>query len=381
MQTALHTLRVVDLSESVAGQYCSRMFADYGTDVTLVEPPTGSRLRRQGPFAHGQFGESLLFFHLNLGKRSVTLDYRSDAGRLILRRVLAGADVVIVSGGEVTEEDVGEGCVISQVSGFGSDGPLRGWKGAELVHQALSGMMYHNGERDREPLYGVGHRAAYAAGVATYICALAALHERTKSGHGQRTSVDIVETASSMCYPYMTQYIYNGSLQRRGEQRQPVMELQCADGWICTWINASHWRDACEALGLAHLADDPRFREPRTRMDNWAELVALLQDWARTRKADDVVAVLQGRKVISARSYDVREVHAENAHLRERGYWETVETEDGSRPILGPQFRMSATPRRVSGGPPTIGAHNAELYGALGYGPREMRAFREAGLV
>jgi crotonobetainyl-CoA:carnitine CoA-transferase CaiB-like acyl-CoA transferase len=348
MQQALETLRVVDLSESVAGQYCARMFADYGAEVTLVEPPGGSRLRGWGPFALGRPGESLLFFHLNLGKRSVTLDH---ADRPALRRLLAGADLIIVSDDKITAEDVGDGCVISQVSDFGTDGPLAGWQGPEIVHQALSGMMHHNGVRDREPLYGVGHRASYAAGVATYISALAALHERRSSGRGQRTSVDVVETASSMCYPYMTQYIYNGSLQRRGEQRQPVCELQCVDGWICTWINAGHWRGACEVLGLEPLADDPRFREPKTRIDNWAELVMALQDHVRSWKADDVVAALQSRKVIAARSYDVREVFADNAHLRERAYWETV----GSRPILGPQFRLSATPRQVAGGAPTLG--------------------------
>ena len=97
--SALAALSVLDASESIAGQFCGRMFADYGADVTLIESPEGSALRRMGPFdpdGPGSLG-SLLFFHLNLGKRSVTLDAASAAGREALLMRAKSADVAIVS--------------------------------------------------------------------------------------------------------------------------------------------------------------------------------------------------------------------------------------------------------------------------------------------
>ena len=165
--------------------------------------PLGHRHAPHRPIRHVR--QVVPFFHLNLGKTSVALDRGEPVGRALLHALLQDADVVVVGTDEPNAADLPATCILAQVTGFGTDGPLAGWKGGELIHQALSGMMYHNGERDREPLHGCGHRASYAAGVATYIAALAALHARAAGGSGQRVSVDVVETACAMNYPYMTQ--------------------------------------------------------------------------------------------------------------------------------------------------------------------------------
>ena len=101
------------------------------------------------------------------------------------------------------------------VSAFGKDGPLAHWKGPEIVLQALSGMMNNNGEFGREPLYGVGERASFAAGLGAYVGAMTALHARGIDGPGQTVSVDAAETAAAMCFPYVLQHIYNGSVHSR----------------------------------------------------------------------------------------------------------------------------------------------------------------------
>src|SRR5512139_850792 len=100
-KTALGFIRVLDLSESVAGQYCCRMLADYGADVVLVEPPSGSVVRKMGPFreARGAEAESLLFYHLNLGKSSVVVDLTTDAGKALLSELAKAADVMVVPAG------------------------------------------------------------------------------------------------------------------------------------------------------------------------------------------------------------------------------------------------------------------------------------------
>jgi crotonobetainyl-CoA:carnitine CoA-transferase CaiB-like acyl-CoA transferase len=352
---ALAKLRVLDISDSVAGQYCTRLMADFGADVTLVEPPDGSPIRRALPLDPRDSRSSLLFFHLNMGKRSLVLpvDDRRDA----LAVLVASADVVVV-GPHVDHSWMKEAnprCVVALVSPFGTDGPYQDWKGSEMIYQALSGMMFHNGTEGREPLYGCGQRASYAAGVAAYITVLAALLARERIGVGQEVAVDIVETGASMCYPAATQYFMNGSIEGRGDRRQPLGYVQCSDAWVAFWIQPHRWTAGCHAINASDLLTDPRFALAPVRQDNWAVLVAEIQSRVATWCADDLVSRWQAARLVAARAYDLPSLLSECEHLRARGYWERLNTLDGLRVIPGPPFRMSATPRKVRAGAPQLG--------------------------
>ncbi len=356
MVGALETIRVLDLSDGIAGQFCGRMLADYGAEVTLVEPTDGSPVRRRGPFAPGNTGESLLFLHLNTGKQSVALDTASAVGDGALRALAVAADVAIV-GTTVARDAIraaNPGCVVAVISGFGADGPYRDWRGTEMIYQALSGIMRRNGRPDREPLYGCGDRASYGAGVAAYIGILAALFVRGRGGVGQTVSIDIAETTAAMANPFVTQYLYNGMEEPRG-RRMPLARLLCRDGWVGMWLHVHLWSALCEALDFPGLAEDPRFAQAKTRLDNWPALEALIQDHVATWSADDLLQRLQARKIVAARAYRLTELQRDCPQLTGRDYWEFVATPAGERPILGPQFRLSATPRRVRDGPPPLG--------------------------
>ena len=337
---ALGGIRVLDTSAGVAGQFCGRMLADYGATVTLLEPREGAATRRVGPFRAD--GSSLLFFHLNHGK---SLDGLSG----MLGRA-GTADVVITDDAELGDAVAAScpTCVVCIVTPFGSDGPLADWRGDEMMFQALSGIMHNNGEYGRKPLYGVGHRASYAAGVAAYNGVLAALIARERHGQGQFVRIDITETAASMCFPYAMQYIYNDTIRRRNDQKQPICPVECRDGWVCIWIYPHLFARACTLLGLPELIADPRFQDTLTRQHNWSEFVAIINRHLRDRGAEDLVAELQAHGIIAAKTYRLTELLA-SGHLRQRGYWETVETADGPRVVLGPQFRFSATPRQMQG--------------------------------
>jgi crotonobetainyl-CoA:carnitine CoA-transferase CaiB-like acyl-CoA transferase len=355
MASALAGLKVLDLSESVAGQFCGRMLADYGADVTLIEPPGGSAVRAMQPF-DPVHGDSLLFFHINTGKKSLVLDQASNAGRALLLRLMAAADVAIV--GRDADVDAlaaaNADAVICVVSGFGRDGPWRDWQGAEIVYQALSGMMNHNGMNGREPLYGVGQRGSHSAGLAAYIGILAALEARPREG-GQVVSIDIAETLSSMWYPYTLMHAYSGWLEPRGERGQPVGQARCRDDdWVVFWVRPNQWGGVCNAIGRPDLVADPRFATYGERIRNWRAVLAVIQEFTATMDADDVLARWQQERLICAKAFRATELWR-LPHLRERGFWESVETPGGPRPILGPQFRMSETPRAVRGGAPAIG--------------------------
>lgn len=351
---ALRGLRVLDASESIAGQFCGRMLADYGAEVTLAEPPGGSCVRRMPPFAPEK-GDSLVFFHVNLGKRSTALDPSTPAGRSLLLRLAEASDVVIVGrDGDVEAlRAASPNAVICVVSPFGRDGPWRDWQGAEIVYQALSGMMNHNGLSSREPLYGCGQRSSYSAGLAAYAGVLAALHARGEVG-GQVVSIDIAETIASMWYPYPLIHAYSGWLEVRGERNQPVGQVKCRDGdWICFWVRPDDWRGACTALGRPELATDPRFATSEERQKNWRAALALIQDVAASLDSDEFLRRWQANRMICAKAFRPTELWR-HPHLRERGYWQEVATADGPRPILGPQFRMGGTPRRVRGDAPAL---------------------------
>ena len=355
MANALEGLRVLDLSDSVAGQFCGRMLADYGAEVVLVEPPGGCAMRRAVPLdAHAG---SFAFFHLNTGKGSLVLD-GSPAGRARLLALAAEADAIVVGpdADRLALVAAAPLAVIVTVSPFGNDGPWQDWTGSEMVYQAVSGLMHGSGDGTRAPLYGCGDRASYGAGASAFITVLAGLFARGRWGIGQAAAVDVATSAACMANPFVTQFLYNGMVEPRAARRMPLGLLRCRDGWVGFWLHVHLFAPMMAALGLAGHAEDGRFKPAKARLEHWDALMALLQGHAADQAADDVLAKLQSARVVAARCYSLTQLHDVCAHLAQRGYWESVATADGARTILGPQFRMAATPRVVRGGAPAIGS-------------------------
>ncbi len=361
MGDALEGFRVLDLSESVAGQFCCRMLADFGAEVTLVEPPQGSALRAMPPFDPQPNGlGSLLFFHLNLGKRSIALDPRSTDGWNKLLALAKSVDVIVVGPGidRSALEQANPKCVVALVSDFGDDGPYAHWRGSEMIFQALSGMMHVNGSSGREPLYGVGHRASYAAGVGAYITILSALYARRRIGRGQQVAIDVAMNTSSMAPPSSLEFAYSGLKDPRGERRSPFCVVKCSDGWVSIWVHLHIWSAFCAELDLKEIEHDPRFAKGKERQDNWAEFTQVVQDKVRNWTTDELMDRLLRGRVAAAKASSPSQLFHATPHLAERKYWETVETPSGPRPMLGAPFRMSRSPRRVRGPAPQLGADN-----------------------
>ena len=342
MAEALAGIRVLDLSDSIAGQFCTRMLSDHGAEVLLVEPPGGSPTRRAPPL--GLDGTSFTFFHLNTGKRSTTADPLALA---------AEADAIVIGPhvDRLALAAAAPDAVICTVAPFGTDGPWRDWTGCEMIYQAVAGLMHASGDGHREPLYGVGERASYGAGAAACITVLAGLFARGRWGIGQEGAVDIATTAACMANPLVTQFLYNGIVEPRTSRRQPLGLLRCRDGWVGFWLHVHLYSPAMASLGLADHAEDPRFKAARARLDHWDEFVALIQAHVAADAADDVLARLQSARVVAARCYGLTQLRDDCPHLDARGYWEQA---DGHT-ILGPQFRFSETPRQVRGGAPALG--------------------------
>jgi crotonobetainyl-CoA:carnitine CoA-transferase CaiB-like acyl-CoA transferase len=244
--------------------------------------------------------------------------------------------------------------VVCSITPFGLDGPFRNWQGSELVYQALSGVMFENGEAGRPPLYGVGHRASYAAGLIGYIQSVAVLLGGYQTP--RRVDVSIAETAASMTFCRVTQYSYNGFVEGRDARTIPRAIVRCADGWISILIHDYRWRQSCHGMGLDGMADDPRFATERSRLAHWPEFTAALEAHLGLRSVADVVAAGQrGNNAVVAAALSPSELW-DDVQLRARGYWDWSDPADGEPPQLGPMFQFSATPQRRRAPAPRLGA-------------------------
>ena len=206
---ALSDLRVVDLSNGIAGAFCSRMFADFGADVIKIESPSDDPTRILGPFPveDADPEDSGMFMYLNVSKRGVTLDLETERGRSLAANLITSADVLVESfpPGAMKSMDLGYEAlsvnnpelVMVSITPFGQTGPWRDWQATELVEYAASGLSYVNGSPEREPLKEPGFESSYQAGACGFLGAMTALAHRDFTGLGQRVDISIQEAAAA----------------------------------------------------------------------------------------------------------------------------------------------------------------------------------------
>lgn len=314
---------VVDLSSTVAGQYAGRLLAMYGAHVVLAEPADGTPTRGLPPLSPS--GESFLFRHLNQGKESVVVT--GD----VLADLLARADVVLRDQG--APPPLADTVVDCEIGDF-PPGPYQDWTGTEMIHQALSGVMNATGSVGRPPIYGLGHRSAYATGTTAYISVLAALHERRTSGRGQRVRATVFESAAAMAQNLVSQFSYNATQETRARYPGFLAVLRCADAWVVLFA-IRNWPSLCRVFDREDLLDDPRYATSGDRLAHWPEVVDLLQERASAMRADDVVTACQAGRVSAEKVCDLGELVA-SEHWRARGMLREI---DG-RPALGRLFHV-----------------------------------------
>lgn len=386
---ALAGLRVLDVSEHISGQYCARLMADAGADVTLVEPVTGTITRSMGPFwTEGtRPDDSVLFWHLNTAKLSVTLDWRTETGRRLFAELAADAEVIITAGGDVPPVPAAQSAkpsaepIVCRVEEFASGEALAGWAGSELIHQALSGVMNENGAAGAEPLYGVGRRGYYAAGTVAYVSVLARLLGTGDGGVIGDPRVAVAETTAAMNYNRGTQYWYNGSRDVRGDPRTPRMTLRCRDGWVVAFPTQRHWAATCRVFRSPELAERTDLADEAGRLDRWREIGEIFQRHVADCDRDEVLAEAQRRRVVVARVADPDDLRGD-AHLAERGYWQALDDADGrTRTALGPLFRFSPMDGRNLHRPPRLGEHTWPVLRDLGVDRQEYALLRNCLIV
>ena len=271
LPSALAGLRVLDLSRVLAGPLCAQMLADHGASVIKVEPPDGDEARRFGP-PLDERGEVAYFGALNRGKRSIAVDLSRPAGRAVLEKLLADADVLIENFLPGTMEKWGLGyedvlaarhprLIYCSVSGFGADGPLGGLPGYDAVLQAICGLMSVNGTPDSGPLRLGVPVVDYLTGYNALSGVLLALAARERSGAGQRVEATLFDTGLALLIPHASNWFYSGRIpQRMGSSHPniaPYDRYAAADGEIFLGVvNNGQFKRFCDCVGRPDLSVD-----------------------------------------------------------------------------------------------------------------------------
>ena len=380
----LNRIRVIEVAQGVAGPFCGRMLAAFGADVIKVEPaPGGDRTRAIGPRLPG-VGEpesSTLFLHLNMGKRSVALDRRSDEGAADLVRLVESADVLIEDWGAEVRSEMEIDSVLAQRPGlidlsltpFGTDGPYSTWRTTPLVSLALGGFLYLSGDEDREPLMIPGFQSEYMAGLHGYAGAMIALWKRTSTGAGGRVEVSETESLAALHQFTTVMHTYSGLVRsRHGARwenkgsygRYPITVLPCKDGYVAFAVSTEgQWELLFPMVGRAELLDEPRFETFIDRREHADEIDSILIDWMKDKTRAEVFEFAAGTWSEPASPLlDIGEV-LEDRQLAHRGLFTQVDHPDaGTLKYPTVPFKMSATPPRFERAP-RLGEHKLEEIG------------------
>jgi len=374
----LDGIRVVDLTQVMAGPFCTLLLADLGADVIKVEPPgTGDLSRSMGGEGLRLKGDDHApFLALNRNKRSVVLDLK-DAGDLARFRALARTADVLVENFRPgvarrlgidweTLSAVDPRLVYVSISGFGQTGPWAERPGFDLIAQAMAGILSVTGTPGGEPVKCGVPISDLAAGLYGAVGALAALTHRERSGQGQHVDTSLFEAALGLSVWESTEYWATGNVPRAlgsaHRLQAPYQALRTADGWlVLAALTAGQWTGLCGALARPALADDARFATNPARMANLPALVEELESALAERPTDAWVERLLAAGVPAAPLHDYAQVFAD-PHTHARRMVEEVEHPvEGTIRTLGFPLKMSATPLRVRRPPPLLGEHTAEI--------------------
>jgi CoA:oxalate CoA-transferase len=391
----LSGIRVVDLTRILAGPFCTQLLADLGAEVIKVEPPErGDPVRGQGAIREGL---SWYFAQFNRNKKSITLDLYAEEGKVVLADLLRQADVLVENyrpgvldrmGFDAARiEALNPGLVVGSVNGYGSTGPYVDRPAFDFIAQAMSGFMSVTGSQD-EPVRAGPPIADLVAGLYAAFGIAAALVARGRpgSGRGQRIEASLTGGLISMLAYFSAQYFATGRVPERTGNDHPVVYpyglFHAADGEVAIAPSTPvHVRRFLEALGLAHLLDDPAFADNDARVRNRERLRRLIDARIGEATVDAWIERLNAAGVPCGRVMSLADVFSDPQVLAQEMVLEAEHPGHGPVRMTGFPVKLDATPARLRRPAPRLGEHTEGVLRDLGYAPDRIASLRAAGVV
>jgi crotonobetainyl-CoA:carnitine CoA-transferase CaiB-like acyl-CoA transferase len=387
-------IRVLDFGRYIAGPYCAALLADLGADVIRIDKPQGSEDRYVCP-ATDQ-GEGTLFLHINRNKRGITLDPATEAGREVVRRLVATADVVVANMPESglialgldydSLRAVKPDIILSAQSAFGATGPYAARTGFDGVAQAMSGATYLSGQPGA-PTKSYASWADFGTAMFAAFGTLAAIFHRHKTGEGQRVDATLMRTALGIFhFNNMEEYLVGKGRQPTGNRSQfggPADLFRTQDGWIqAQVVGQGLFRRWCRMIGEDHWLTDPRFLTDDDRGINGAALSDRTQQWASRLTTQEALAALEAARIPAGPLLSPAAVF-QDEHIVATGMLTQMEYPGLPRPapMIDCPVQFSAFPTGITRRPPTLGEHNAEILGDLGYDSDALSRLRAVGSI
>ena len=386
---ALSGIRVIDISNFLAGPISSMFLGDFGADVIKVERPgTGDEIRYWG---NNKNGVGLMYKLVNRNKRSVTADLRTPLGVEIVKALIRDADIIIENYRKGTLEKwgldyetlskVNPGLIMVRITGFGQTGPNSHRPGFGTLAEGYAGFASITGYPDRPPLLPGFGLADETSGLMGAYLALAALRERDQnSGIGQIVEFGIYEPLFTLLGPQVVDYDQLGLIQERNGSRLPFTAPRNTyrtkdDKWVSISGSAqSTFERMCEALNVPRLINDPRFLDNRLRIQNAEALDDALQDAILEFDRDTLIGLFDEFGAAVAACNNIAEIF-EDPHFLARGNIVAVDDEELNGPLKMQNIvgNFSRTPGKVKHAGPKLGEHNKDiLVDMLGFDPQRL---------
>ncbi|UCF75767.1 MAG: CoA transferase [Betaproteobacteria bacterium] len=392
----LQGVKVIELGTLIAGPFCARLLGEFGAEVIKVEPPgIGDPLRKWRTLYQGT---SLWWRVQARNKKSVTLDLKRPEAQEIVRKLVAGADIVVENfrPGAMEKWNLGweqlarvnPGLIMVRLSGFGQSGPYRDRPGFGAIGESMGGLRYVTGYPDRPPVrvgVSIGDSIAALHGVIGALMALR--HREVNGGRGQFVDVALYEAVFNMMESVLPEYDMFGLIRERSGASLPGIVpsntyVTRDRKYVVIGANAdSIFKRMMNAIGRADLADDPELAHNDGRVVHTEAIEKAIGDWVAANDLDHVLKVLERAEVPSGKIFDIADI-VNDPHYAAREMICEHQLDDGKTLKLpGIVPKLSETPADTKWLGPALGAHTEEVLGALGYSQEQIRKLKHDGVI
>jgi crotonobetainyl-CoA:carnitine CoA-transferase CaiB-like acyl-CoA transferase len=395
MPLPLEGIRILDLTRALAGPFCTMILGDLGATVIKTEPTQGGDMSRSwGPY-HDGIG--VFYLSINRNKQSLAVNFREPRGLELLQQLARDADVVVENFKPGTTKTIGldydtlvkdaPRLIYTSITGFGTDGPYGQWPGYDQIAQGMSGMMSITGQADGLPTRLGVPLADLVSGIWSALGTITALHQRERTGSGQKVETSLLAGVVGMLCVQGQRYLSLGETPQRIGNEHPVIypygAFEAADGIInIAAATQSQWESLCHLLDLDHLVQQSEFVDNDARSSHREQLRKIFNSRLCSRSAIEWTTILMENGVPAGPVFDLQQLF-EDPHVAAMGLVELVD-----HPQLG-EIKQLSNPLRlesigsktVRSPPPLLGQHTDGILKELGLKSQALVKLKEDGII